>query len=235
METLRHFLHSTGGQSETLVWQVLGRLVLAAILGGVIGLEREFKHRPAGLRTNMFICFGSAMFTVLSDGFAAHYGGDHARIAAQIIPGIGFIGAGSILHERGSVTGLTTAATIFVVAAVGMAAGAGFYLFAIFASVVILLSLYVLGLMEKRFGLKAQLLTYEVVGENTTLLLEGINQAVEREHLGVHDLQMSDTGGQQRVQFTVDATQRDHNLVYEQLRRNANVRAVHCFGAQERE
>jgi putative Mg2+ transporter-C (MgtC) family protein len=78
------------------------RLVLAAILGGTIGLEREIKHRPAGLRTNLFICLGAAMFTLLSDALAVEHIGDHTRIAAQIIPGIGFIGAGSILHSRGN-------------------------------------------------------------------------------------------------------------------------------------
>ena len=103
---------------------------------------------PAGLRTNLFICFGAAMFTVLSDKLAGSFGGDHTRIAAQIIPGIGFIGAGSILHARGSVVGLTTAATLFVVASVGMAVGGGLYLTAIFATVVILLALAVLGRLE---------------------------------------------------------------------------------------
>ena len=98
----------------------LARLLLAAILGGRIGLERQLRHKPAGLRTNIFICLGSAMFTLLSGELAGTVGGDHTRIAAQIIPGIGFIGAGSILHSRGSVVGLTTAATIFVVASVGM-------------------------------------------------------------------------------------------------------------------
>src|SRR5712691_8269970 len=101
------------------------RLGLAAILGGAIGLEREIKHRPAGLRTNLFICLGAAMFTLLSDELAVKHMGDHTRIAAQIIPGIGFIGAGSILHNRGSVTGITTAATLFVVASIGMAVGGG--------------------------------------------------------------------------------------------------------------
>src|SRR6185312_6459654 len=81
----------------------LGRLLLAAVLGGVIGIQRELKHRPAGLRTNMFICFGAAMFTVLSVQLAAGFGGERTRIASQIIPGIGFIGAGSILHARGSI------------------------------------------------------------------------------------------------------------------------------------
>src|SRR5258706_7069998 len=104
------------------------RLILAAILGGAIGLERQFKHRPAGLRTNLFICLGAAMFTLLSDALAVEHLGDHTRIAAQIIPGIGFIGAGSILHNRGNlVTGITSAATLFVVASVGIAVGCGRY------------------------------------------------------------------------------------------------------------
>src|SRR5258708_6075137 len=97
----------------------IDRLLVAAILGGIIGLERQLRHKPAGLRTNMFICFGAAMFTILSKQLAGTES-DSARIAAQIIPGIGFIGAGSILHARASVTGLTTAATIFVVASVGI-------------------------------------------------------------------------------------------------------------------
>ena len=92
------------------------RLSVAAILGGAIGLERELKHRPTGLRTLMFICFGSAMFTLLSERLASEFTGDHTRIAAQIIPGIGFIGGGAILHDKGSVSGLTSAATIFVAA-----------------------------------------------------------------------------------------------------------------------
>jgi putative Mg2+ transporter-C (MgtC) family protein len=109
----------------------LARLFLAAILGGAIGLERQWRHKPAGLRTNMFICFGAAMFTVLSRQLAGAES-DSARIAAQIIPGIGFIGAGSILHAKTSVTGLTTAATLFVVASSGMATGGGLYLIAFF-------------------------------------------------------------------------------------------------------
>src|SRR5580698_10045901 len=124
-----------------IVSSSLTRLLLAAILGGVIGLEREFKHRAAGLRTNMFICFGAALFTVLSRGLAAEPS-DYTRIAAQIIPGIGFIGAGSILHNRGLTTGLTTAATLFVVASVGMASGGGLYVTAVFATAVVLMALF---------------------------------------------------------------------------------------------
>src|SRR3989441_7943968 len=137
-----------------IVSSSLVRLVLAAILGGIIGLERELKHKPAGLRTNMFICFGSALFTVLSDVLAGEHSGDHTRIAAQIIPGIGFIGAGSILHSRNGVSGLTTAATLFVVASIGMACGGGLYLPAIFATMLIFLGLQVLGWLERQLSLK---------------------------------------------------------------------------------
>ena len=135
--------------------QVLGataeRLVLATVLGGLIGLERQFRHKAAGLRTNVLICFGAAMFTVLSAQMADKFGGDHTRIAAQIIAGIGFIGAGTILHSQGSIVGLTSAATIFVTASVGMAAGAGLYASAIFATVVILIALVGLGKLEDYF------------------------------------------------------------------------------------
>src|SRR6059058_3942399 len=130
MDILHHIFARV--ESMQLLSSNLVRLLLAACLGGIIGLEREFSHKPAGLRTNMFICFGSAMFTVLSVELAGQFVGDHTRIAAQIIPGIGFIGAGSILHSRGSVQGLTTAATLFVVSSIGMAAGGWLYITAVF-------------------------------------------------------------------------------------------------------
>src|SRR5580765_7719769 len=125
------------------------RILLATLLGGLIGLEREIKHRPAGLRTNIFICVGAAMFTLLSDELAAAHTGDHTRIAAQIIPGIGFIGAGSIIHSRGDlISGITSAATLFVVASVGMAVGGGEYITAVFATGLVLGVLSLLGLVE---------------------------------------------------------------------------------------
>src|SRR5215469_11963688 len=158
-----------------IVGSSLARLLFAAFLGGAIGLERELKHRAAGLRTNMFICFGAALFTVLSRGLAAE-ASDYTRIAAQIIPGIGFIGAGSILHTRGLTTGLTTAATIFVVASVGMAAGGGLYLTAIFATGMVIIALFLLGHLEETFNVKLLIMSYEVTG-NT---VEQISNEVTR-------------------------------------------------------
>jgi putative Mg2+ transporter-C (MgtC) family protein len=222
--------------SEAMVLSRAGaRLILAAVLGGLIGLEREFKHKPAGLRTNMFICFGSAMFTILSVELAGEFTGDHTRIAAQIIPGIGFIGAGSILHSRGSVQGLTTAATLFVVAGVGMAAGGGLYLTAVFATMVILVALNLLGWAEKRFSLKPLVMTYEVQGENTEDLVSSVNQVLEEEHRSMQTVQVGRANSHFRVQFNVDATQKEHEALLQKLRRLPKASRVECLGTLEHE
>jgi putative Mg2+ transporter-C (MgtC) family protein len=102
-------------------------LLIALALGAVIGLERELSDKAAGLRTNILICLGSCLFCILSRVTAAATGGDITRISAQIVSGIGFLGAGAIMREGEHVTGLTTAATIWVVAAIGVSVGAGFY------------------------------------------------------------------------------------------------------------
>lgn len=120
--------------------ELLLQLVLAVLLGGVIGLERELKGKPAGLRTNILICIGATLFTVLSYRMA-HEHGDPGRVAAQILTGVGFIGAGTILHMRGAVTGLTSAATIWVVAAIGMALGSSAYVEALGTTVVVIVVL----------------------------------------------------------------------------------------------
>src|SRR5262245_37161737 len=175
---------------SNLLSKTLARLTLAAVLGGIIGLEREMKRRPAGLRTNMFICFGAAMFTTLSMDLAQ--GNEATRIASQIIPGIGFIGAGSILREKGGVTGLTTAATIFVVAAIGMAAGGGLYLMAIFATVLIYAALEVLGWVEQQLNLKPVMLNYIIMSEKAPdVILDEINQALEEQAKTLSGMRMN--------------------------------------------
>ena len=124
------------------------RLVLAAVLGGIIGFQRERTGKEAGLRTNILICSGAALITVVSIyGFP---GSDPSRIAAGIVTGIGFLGAGVILHRSGGeVAGLTTAATIWAVAAIGLAAGAGLYVISVVATALTLAVLFIPHLKRK--------------------------------------------------------------------------------------
>ena len=237
MDYWHEFWRDYGPHTEMAYFtaQTMLRLILAAFLGGAIGIEREIRRRPAGLRTNLFICFGSALFTILSYKMAGEYIGDHTRIAAQIIPGIGFIGAGSILHARGSVTGLTTAATIFVVASIGMASGAGLYVVAIFATVVILLCLVLLGLMEQRLNLKSVLMVYEVQGANAEEIVSALNNVLEDDRRIMHTVQIGRTNGHYRVQFSVDATQKEQSSLLTRLRQIPQATSVQCLGVSERE
>jgi putative Mg2+ transporter-C (MgtC) family protein len=200
--------------------QNLLRLLLSAVLGGFIGLERELKHRSAGLRTNMFICFGSALFTILSTDLAGRFGvGDHTRIAAQIIPGIGFIGAGSILHSRtGGVSGLTTAATIFVVASIGMACGGGSYWVALIATVFIFIALRFLGWMEQRFGLKSLIMKYVVASEQPASdLVAEAHSVVDESGKEMRGLRLSRANGHQQLAFSVEATRDEHKELMDAL------------------
>ena len=218
--------------SETpFLGQALGRLVVAAVLGGAIGLEREFKHRPAGLRTNLFICMGAAMFTLLSDELAVEHLGDHTRIAAQIIPGIGFIGAGSILHNRGDlVTGITSAATLFVVASVGMAVGGGLYLTSIFATALILLCLFLLGTAEQKFSLKMGFNTYEVIGSNAADITAEVNRLLECIHSIPQNVQVAATKQHVRVQFDVEGTMKEQRQFLHALRQSSLLESATPLG-----
>lgn len=131
-------------------WELILRLVIAAVLGGVIGLERETGKRPAGLRTYMLVCLGSALFTVLSIYAFPMEGAtrDTARVAAQVVVGIGFLGAGTLWRSRNMVHGLTTAAGLWVVAAIGMAVGSGFLLLAVASTILVLIILAILHRVE---------------------------------------------------------------------------------------
>jgi len=209
------------------------RLVLAAILGGLIGLEQELKHQPAGLRTNMFICFGAALFTILSDSLAVEHLGDHTRITAQIIPGIGFIGAGSILHMRGLTTGLTTAATLFVVASVGMATGGGLYLTAFFATCIVLIALFALGHLELTFNLKTLLSSYEVTGGSVEEITQEVNRILERKHRMMQNIETGSTTQHVRLQFDVSGCNRDQKELLSDLKASPVLTGVTSLGPVE--
>lgn len=128
---------------------MMERLLLAAALGAAIGVEREVRRKPAGLRTNILIALGSALFTAVSLQLVTSSNGTPDRVAAQVVTGIGFLGAGAIMRSGRNVHGMTTAATIWVNAGVGMAAGAGEYAMAAIATAVTLVVLAILGPIEK--------------------------------------------------------------------------------------
>lgn len=200
----------------------LARLIVAAILGACIGLERELKHRPTGLRTVMFICFGSAMFTVLSERLAGPNGADHTRIAAQIITGIGFIGGGAILHDKGSVSGLTSAATIFVAAGIGMAAGGGLYETAVFSTVLVIVGLLLLGAVETRFNLKPITVSYDVISsqcENSDPVVAELNHVLELAGLSMQTVHVDKTADNHcRVQFTIEAFRSQQEALVQRIK-----------------
>lgn len=125
--------------------QMFLRILLAAVLGAVIGLERQLSGKAAGIRTNVLICLGAAALTIISQEMGAQANESVSRIAAQIVSGVGFLGAGVIIRDRGGIHGLTTAATIWLVASVGMACGGGYYTLALATTglaVVVLLGLH---------------------------------------------------------------------------------------------
>jgi len=126
-----------------------GRLLLAAGLGAVLGMEREYRQKDAGLRTNILITLGSSLFTMMSIELTAGGQGDPSRVAAQIVTGIGFLGGGAILRTKAGVQGLTTAAMIWVNAAIGVAAGGGQYHLAVIATAVTLGAILLLAPIEK--------------------------------------------------------------------------------------
>jgi len=211
------------------------KLVLASVLGGLVGLERELHGKPAGLRTNMFICAGSALFTILSEMLAARFGGDATRIASQLIPGIGFIGAGSIIRSRGSVHGLTTAATIFVLASIGMAVGGGFYWTAVFATVMMVLALSLLGWMEKRFALKRELRHYIVCGVELEPLTTVVMEVVREQRLIIHRLSSRRRDNLFELGFELDTSSEQNTAIVTRLTEKKLTCDVTLTGLEEGE
>src|SRR5499425_2991960 len=141
--------------------EILMRLLFAAAMGAAIGVEREIHRRPAGVRTSMFVCMATALFTIVSVQLG-HIFGDPSptRIASNIVQGIGFLGAGAILKDSAGLVGMTTAATIFAEAAIGMAAGGGLYAVAGTATAIVLFGLFVIAWWADRFSLRSRILMF---------------------------------------------------------------------------
>jgi putative Mg2+ transporter-C (MgtC) family protein len=192
--------------------EILLRVVLAAALGGAIGFERELREREAGLRTHMLVSVGAALFTLVSAyawtdwRFSTPQGlvFDPTRIAAQVVSGIGFLGAGAIIRQGLSVRGLTTAATLWVVAAIGMATGAGYYAAAVATTALVLISLWPLRILAYRVALRVRPEEGRVVvdlpaGASAVSVLE----AVEQSGADVSSLEFEEEGDRRRVEVAV--------------------------------
>jgi putative Mg2+ transporter-C (MgtC) family protein len=213
--------------------EVFLRLCLAAALGALIGLEREASGKPAGFRTNLLICLGAALLTELSRFMALEPGSttqlrsDPSRIAAQIVSGMGFLGAGTIMQARGSVTGLTTAATLWVVAAIGMAVGAGAYVAALLTTGIVMIALFLLFRVETQLMPKrAANRTVEVVAGAQEAALGRIEELVTAGSLHVLSVSITRNDGTYTAVFQTRGPGDHYSQVVHQLLAEPGVQKV---------
>ena len=197
---------------------IIYRILWAGLLGSLIGLERIRSKRPAGLRTSLFVCTAAALFTIVSVELAKMTGdASTTRIASNIVQGIGFLGAGVIMRDKGSVLGATTAAAIFLEAAMGMAAGSGLYKVSGFVCVMMLFGLVVLVQIEKFFKLRSHYLLFRISSENASGLLPEIHQLFGEMKLPLDQLSVSRDDGRHVLQFEADLSQRQQEKVTAKL------------------
>lgn len=205
------------------------RLLAASVLGGVIGLEREYKRRSAGVRTNLLICLGAAFFTLLSAVLAGDSSPNKGQVASNIVQGIGFLGAGLILHNRSRISGLTSAATVWVVASIGMACGAGLFAAAAIATVIVIIALELVGFLERRASIKIYSLIYEARGTDQAAMLRCVLDAMDKAGERLADYTSSSIGDLQRVSFNVVATKRQHERLHGRLLAEPGINALLNF------
>ena len=205
-----------------------GRLLTACILGGAVGLEREIKRKAAGVRTNLLICMGAAFFTLLSVVLAGD-SSDKSRVASNIVQGVGFLGAGLILHNRTRVSGLTSAASVFAVASIGMACGAGLYPAAVVATVLVVASLEGVGMLERKASLKLYPLVYEVRGSDPHSMQAAVLEAMDKAGERLSSVECDVIGAVERVSFTLTATRKKHEILSGQLRAEPAIQKLMTF------
>lgn len=230
-----HMLAYSRLEQMLLTSGVAGRLLLAAALGCAIGIDREWHHRPSGVRTNVLICFGAAMFTFLSVIIAGEGSANRAQIASNIVQGIGFLGAGLILHNRDRVSGLTSAATVWAVASIGMACGAGLYVPAIFATVLVLVVLEFIRLLEYGANLKLYTVTYEVRGGDAAQMTGALLAVMDSENRRLVGVENDPVGSLARLSFSVSASQRAHRRLQAAFAASPAIDEVHAFRDPEDE
>ena len=173
----------------TALGVIFGKLLLSCVLGGLIGYEREARHKSAGLRTNILVCLGSCLVMMISVGFQEWTNADAARIAAQVVSGIGFLGAGAIMKEGLSVTGLTTAACLWVVAGVGLAVGFGFYTGAIMTTALVFLVLRVFGSYDS-WMVREDNFAVAIVAENRPGVIQSVTDLLAAQDYSLHGIRI---------------------------------------------
>jgi len=186
---------------------IIARLAWAALLGSIIGVERNIRRRPAGMRTGFCVSLGAALFTIVSVELARRTGDPSTtRIASNIVQGIGFLGAGVILRERGSVIGLTTAATIFAVAAMGMAAGGGLYSISGIACAFVLCALVLLFYVEDWLNLKPRYMLFRISVDRAENMVTDVHRIFSELKVGIDNFQVSLAGEKNLIQFDAEVT-----------------------------
>jgi len=173
--------------------EMAARLLLAVLLGGFIGYEREHTNRPAGFRTHILVCAGAALVMATSEYMVRRYSisaVDPARLGAQVISGIGFLGAGTIIRDGVNVRGLTTAASLWAVSCVGIAVGCGFYLGAVIATILIFITLITLKKAERRFSRRNRFRTIIIESENITGQVGIVTNLLEKSSIEIKNIQL---------------------------------------------
>lgn len=199
---------------------MLIRMTFAAILGAIIGIERDLRRRPAGIRTSMFVCLATALFTILSAEIARRFGDTGStRIASNIVQGIGFLGAGAILRESGGVVGLTTAATILAEAGIGMAVGAGMFTVGAYAAGLVLFGLVVIGWLEDRFRLKHRIMNFRITASHTAGIAREVQELLSGMKIAARHLRVSMSGTDSVIDFEADVSHGQQAAILAQLNR----------------
>ncbi len=201
----------TTGPLALNIWQICMRLLCAMIVGMVIGMEREYTHRPAGMRTHILVALGASAVMITGQLIFSQYSAygstpDPARLGAQVITGVGFLGAGTILREGANVKGLTTAASLWAVACLGIAAGGGYYVVSLVGMVFIFITLTIFEMLQKLL-LRSQKgkQIYRVTSADVVAALQLINRLADSYGFRLHDIQAEHaTSGTYCVQFLAD-------------------------------
>lgn len=201
MDFINQLILETEVTSQTIFW----RLLLSFIVGAIIGLEREAHRQPAGLRTHILICMGATLIMLLSifvpQTFQNFQNGDPSRIAAQVVSGIGFLGAGAIMKYGVNVKGLTTAASIWVVAALGLTIGAGMYFGALIGTAILLVALIALDIIEKKLFPGKYIKRLHIHTKNTDLSPNYFKQILKKHKVAIRTIDVEQNYEEKKISY----------------------------------